>query len=72
MNRSAEEVMPQESPPVQAEVTESPLTSLPRQHQDKRGLEEVGRAADDQNPDVRTTSHHSYTYVVMMTHAVNY
>ncbi|XP_037530186.1 olfactomedin-like 2Ba [Nematolebias whitei] len=51
LNHSVEEVMPQESPPIQAEVTESPLTSLPRQHQDKRRLEEVGRAADDQNPE---------------------
>lgn len=54
-----------ESPPIQAEVPESPLTSLPHQHQDKRRLE-VGRAADDQNPEVRMTTGHQYHIINKM------
>ncbi|XP_072245740.1 olfactomedin-like 2Ba [Leuresthes tenuis] len=51
LNHTANDVKPQESPPVQLEVTESPPTPLPHQHQDERTLNEFGGAAAYQNPE---------------------
>ncbi len=55
LNNTMEEVKPQESPPIPADTTESTPTSPPHQHQDKKRLSEVGRAAAYQNTEVRVT-----------------
>ncbi|XP_041790658.1 olfactomedin-like 2Ba isoform X2 [Chelmon rostratus] len=48
-NSTADEVKPQESPPIQADVTESPPTPRPHQSQDKKRLSEVSGAAAYRN-----------------------
>ncbi|XP_041861697.1 olfactomedin-like protein 2B isoform X2 [Melanotaenia boesemani] len=54
-NHSVDKEKPQESPPVQAEVTEGPLPSLlpQHQHQNERRLNEGGKAAAYQNLEER-------------------
>ncbi|XP_071343756.1 olfactomedin-like 2Ba isoform X2 [Trachinotus anak] len=51
LNSTTNEVRPQESPPIQADVTESPPTPRPHRQQDTRRLSEVSGAAVYQNPE---------------------
>ncbi|XP_056235500.1 olfactomedin-like 2Ba isoform X1 [Seriola aureovittata] len=51
LNSTTDEVKPQESPPIEADVTESPPTPRPPRYQDKTRLSEVSGAAVYQNPD---------------------
>nr|XP_046247085.1 olfactomedin-like 2Ba isoform X2 [Scatophagus argus] len=51
LNGMTDVVKPQESPVVQADVTESPPTTPPDQHQDMKTLSEISGAAAYQNPD---------------------
>lgn len=55
-NNVTNEVKPQESPPIQADATESPPTSAPLRHQDKKRISEVSGAAAYQNTEVSVTS----------------
>lgn len=52
LNNTTDVVEPQESPSIQAHVTEIPPTPTPNQHQDKKSLIGVGGAAVYQNPEV--------------------
>lgn len=64
LNSTTNEVKPQESPPTQAEVTESPPTTQPRRYPDQKRLSEISGAAVYQNPDV------SVTYITWFTNRV--
>lgn len=56
LNNTTDVVRPQENPPTQADVTESPPTSPPHRHQDKKRLGEVNGAAVYRNSEVNFTS----------------
>ncbi|XP_040897019.1 olfactomedin-like 2Ba [Toxotes jaculatrix] len=51
LNNTMNEVKPQESPLIQADVTESPPTPPPHRHQDKTRLSKVSGAAAYQDPE---------------------
>ncbi|XP_039985167.1 olfactomedin-like 2Ba [Xiphias gladius] len=51
LNNTTNEVKPQESPPIPANVTESPSTSPPHRHQDKQRVSETSGTAAYQNPE---------------------
>ena len=67
MNNTTDEVKPEGTPPIDANVTESPPTTTlpppplppppPPQHQDKKKPNEVSGAAAYQRPEVSVTSH---------------
>lgn len=57
MNDITDAVKPQESPSIQAHVTEIPPTPPPHQRQDKKSLSEVSGAAAYRNPEVSDTSY---------------
>lgn len=52
LNNTTDVVKPQESPSIQAHVTEIPPTPPPNQHQDKKSLIGVDGAAVYQSPEV--------------------
>lgn len=57
VNDITDAVKPQESPSIQAHVTEIPPTPPPHQRQDKKSLSEVSGAAAYRNPEVSVTSY---------------
>ncbi|XP_026202115.1 olfactomedin-like 2Ba isoform X2 [Anabas testudineus] len=57
LSNTTNEVKPQESPPSQPHVTESPTSPSPRQRQDTRGHSEASEAASHEQPEKFTGEH---------------
>ncbi len=67
-NNGTVEAKPLESPPIKADVTESPPTSPPQQHQDKKRVSEVSGAAVYQKSEVSVALKGCSAILVLLFH----